>query len=104
MFNKAIKIQNFLFKKKIFNEKKKFLNLFQNLIKKNNQILSSMDKDYKDSFSKKFVSRFKNTTNFNLIGIGGSALGAKAIFSFLKPSKKFNFIDNFLFTKNKKKM
>ena len=103
MFNKAIKIKNFLSKKKIFIEKKKFLNLFQNLIKKNNQILTSMDKNYKDSFSKKFVSRFKNTTNFNLIGIGGSALGAKAIFNFLKPPKKFNFIDNYSFTKNKKK-
>ena len=100
---KSIKIKNFLTKKKIVIEKKKFLNLFQNLIKKDNQILTSMDKDYKDSFSKKFVSSFKNTTSFNLIGIGGSALGAKAIFSFLKPSKKFNFIDNFSFAKNKKK-
>ena len=102
MFNKSIKIQNFLSKKK-FIEKKKFLNLFHNLIKKKDQILSSMDKDYKDSFSKKFVSKFKNKTNFNLIGIGGSALGAKAIFSFLKPPKNFNFVDNFSFVKNKKK-
>ena len=74
------------------------------MIESNNQILSSMDKDYKDSFSKKFVSSFKNMKNFNLIGIGGSALGAKAIFNFLKPKKKFKFVDNFSFVKNKKKM
>ena len=103
MFNKAIKIKNFLLKKKKIVKKKRFLNLFQNLIESNNQILSSMDKDYKDSFSKKFVSSFKNMKNFNLIGIGGSALGAKAIFNFLKPKKKFKFVDNFSFVKNKKK-
>ena len=103
MFNKAIKTKNFLSKKKTLDKKKRFLNLFQNLIESNNQILSSMDKNYKDAFSKKFVSSFKNMKNFNLIGIGGSALGAKAIFNFLKPKKKFKFVDNFSFVKNKKK-
>ena len=102
MFNKKIKIKNFLSKKKPL-IKKKIFNLFQSLIESDNQILSSMDASYKDSYSKEFVSRYKNINNFNLIGIGGSALGAKAIFNFLKPKKKFDFIDNFSFNKNKKK-
>ena len=54
-----------------------------------------MDKSYKDSYTKKLVSNLKNIKNINLIGMGGSSLGAKAIYNFLKPKKKFNFIDNF---------
>ena len=54
-----------------------------------------MEKSYKDSYSKKIISGLKNINDINLIGMGGSALGAKAIFNFLKPKKKFNFIDNF---------
>jgi glucose-6-phosphate isomerase len=103
MLNKAIKIKNFLSKKKLSNKKKKILNLFQSLIESNNQILSSMKEDYKDSYSKQFISGYRNKNNFNLIGIGGSALGAKAIFNFLKSKKKFSFIDNFSYNKNKKK-
>ena len=103
MFNKTIKIKNFLSKKKKLIKKKKILNLFQSLIKSDNQILSSMGEGYKDSYSKEFVSGFKNINNFNLIGIGGSALGAKAIFNFLKPKKNFDFVDNFSFNKNKNK-
>ena len=103
MLNKAIKTKNFLSKKKLSNKKKKILNLFQSLIESNNQILSSMKEDYKDSYSKEFISGYRNKNNFNLIGIGGSALGAKAIFNFLKSKKKFSFIDNFSYNKNKKK-
>ena len=73
------------------------------MIESDNQILSSMKEDYKDSYSKEFISGYRNKNNFNLIGIGGSALGAKAIFNFLKSKKKFSFIDNFSYNKNKKK-
>ena len=65
-----------------------------------------MDKSYKDAYNKKLVSTYKNSSSINLIGMGGSALGAKAIYNFLKPKKKFNFSDNFsnfLFEKNKGK-
>ena len=46
-----------------------------------------MDKSYKDSYTKKLVSNLKNIKNINLIGMGGSSLGAKAIYNFLKPKK-----------------
>ena len=95
MFNKSIKIKNFLSKKKTLIQKKKIFNLFKNLIISDNQILASMDKSYSDSYTKKIILDLKNTDNVNLIGMGGSALGAKAIYNFLKPKKKINFIDNF---------
>ena len=103
---KSIKIKNFIFKKQSFTKKKKIFNLFKDFINSDKKILSSMDKSYKDAYNKKLVSTYKNSSSINLIGMGGSALGAKAIYNFLKPKKKFNFIDNFsnfLFEKNKGK-
>jgi glucose-6-phosphate isomerase len=92
---KNIKIKNFLSRKKKIKKKKELFNLFKNLINSDNQILSSMDKSYKDSYTRKLILSLKNIKNVNLIGMGGSSLGAKAIYSFLKPKKKFYFIDNF---------
>ena len=95
MSNKSIKIKNFFFKKNLSIKKKNISNLLKNLISSDSQILSSMKKSYRDSYSKKIFSSLKNRRNVDLIGMGGSILGAKAIYSFLKPKKKFNFIDNF---------
>ena len=100
--------QNFSFKN--FNlridkkKKKNILKDFKDLIKSKNQIISSLDKNYKDSYDKNFVKKFYNTKNFRLIGMGGSILGAKAIYKFLEPKlKKFQFIDNFSSSTNNKK-
>ena len=107
MVIKDIKIKNFLFKKKSFTTRKKILNLLQNLINSDNHILSSMNKTYKDSYKKNFLLDLKKYDNVNLIGMGGSALGSKAIYNFLDNKKKsFKFIDNFsiiLIKKNNKK-
>ena len=97
MSTKSIKIKNFVSKKKTPTQIKKLFNLFESLINSDNKILSSMDKSYKDSYTKKLISSLKNIANVNLIGMGGSTLGAKAIYNFLEPKKKFNFIDNFFF-------
>ena len=94
MFSKSIKIKNFLLKYKTSSLKKNFL-LFKKLINSDNHILLSMKDNYKDSYNKKLVLDLKKYNNINLIGIGGSVLGTKAIYNFLKPKKKFNFIDNF---------
>ena len=95
MSTKSIKIKNFVSKKKTPTQIKKLFNLFESLINSDNKILSSMDKSYKDSYTKKLISSLKNIVNVNLIGMGGSTLGAKAIYNFLESKKKFNFIDNF---------
>ena len=103
---KRIKIKNFLPEKKSLIKEKKILRLFEKLINTDNQILHSMDKSYKDTYTKNLILSLKKITNVNLIGMGGSAFGARAIYNFLKPKKKFNFIDNFSnfsFKKNDRK-
>jgi len=93
-------INSSYFKKKLYLKDKIKLN---NIIK---NLYTSLDnkKDNFHSFSKKFKFNFKNSeiVKFNkyksviLIGMGGSALGAKAIYSFCnhKIKKKFIFFDN----------
>jgi glucose-6-phosphate isomerase len=95
MFSKSIKIKHFSLKNKTQSSKNYFLSLLKRLIKSDNHILSSMKDNYKDSYSKKLIVDLKKYNNINLIGMGGSSLGTKAIYNFLKPKKKFNFIDNF---------
>ena len=100
MLTSKINFKNFKFKK---NSKIK-LNLIK-LIKKKNSILESLSKNYKDSYNKKDLSIFKKYRNFRLIGMGGSTLGAQAIYDFLKPNikKYFEFIDNLKNYQNKNK-
>ena len=96
MLTKNIKVKNFLLKNNLSNQKKTIFKSFKNLINSNNEILFSMSKNYKDSYNKKIIFDLKKKNIVNLIGMGGSVLGAKAIYNFLEtPKKKFNFIDNF---------
>ena len=66
------------------------------LIKEKNEILKSLSKDYKNNFNHKNLKKFKKSLDFRVIGMGGSSLGAQAIYDFLrhKIKKKFFFIDN----------
>ena len=59
MFGKNIKFKNFDLKKNRFNKKKQILNIYKNLIKEKNEVILSLDKNYKDSFSKKIVKKLK---------------------------------------------
>ena len=109
MFGKNIKFKNFNLKKNKFNKKKQIFNIYENLIKEKNEVILSLDKNYKDTFTKKIVKKLKKINHILLIGMGGSILGAKAIYKFLNPKhKKFIFIDNFsnipLRIDNKKKI
>ena len=91
---KSIEFKNFKFK----NSKKKIHRLFKKLINENNLILKSLSKSYKDSFKESEISKYKNYSNIIIIGMGGSILGAKTIYSFCKSKikkKNFFFIDNF---------
>tara|TARA_B100000902_G_scaffold397795_1_gene462625 strand:- start:3828 stop:4994 length:1167 start_codon:yes stop_codon:yes gene_type:complete len=96
MFFKSIKFKNFSLKKRSSSLKKNISSLSKKLINSDNHILSSMKDNYKDSYKKKLIINLKKYKNINLIGIGGSALGSKAIYNFLNfKQKKINFIDNF---------
>ena len=82
------------FKKKRLD--KKIFKLFQNLVKEDNQILRSLNSSYKDSFNIKKLSKLKKFKEIVLIGMGGSILGSRSIYSFLKQKvkKKFFFRDD----------
>ena len=72
---------------------KKITKLLSNLLKEKNQILRSLSKSYKDSYRKKDILKFKKYPNISLIGMGGSILGSRAIYKFLKKKnqKKVDF-------------
>jgi glucose-6-phosphate isomerase len=81
------------------NDKKKIIkvvkNMFLNLDRKKNTLhVLSKKFDLNLSYSK--LKKFKNLKSVILIGMGGSILGAKAIYSFLekKINKNFIFLDN----------
>ncbi len=94
MFGKNIKFKNFVLKNK-YSKNKKILNIYQDIIKEKNEIISSLDKKYKDAFPKKIIKKFKKINHVLIIGMGGSILGTRAIYNFLKPKhKKFTFVDN----------
>ena len=65
---------------------------------KNNQIplLESYEKNYKFNFSKITIKKFAKYKNIVVFGMGGSILGTKSIYSFLKKKikKKVFFFDN----------
>ena len=110
MFNKNIKFKNFIRKKnpKIIQFLKNIIN-DRNIVEKY-PLLSSMNKGFQYSYPKKKIKIFKRFSEFNLIGIGGSILGAETIHNFLKHKikKKFNFYNNLNFQNipktNKKKI
>ncbi len=66
------------------------------LLKEKNQILLSLSKNYKNSFSKNIIKKHQKISNFRIIGMGGSTLGTQTIYEFLKHKikKKFLFFDN----------
>jgi len=82
-------------------KKKKNLNIIKkslsSLIKNKNEIIKSLSQDYKNSYSKQNLKKFiKKNLPIRLIGMGGSSLGFKAIYSFLsnKIKKRVIFYDN----------
>jgi glucose-6-phosphate isomerase len=74
----------------------KIKNLLKIFVKEDDQILNSLGKNYKNSFNKESLSKYKKINNYRIIGMGGSILGTRSIYDFLKHKikKKFNFIDN----------
>jgi glucose-6-phosphate isomerase len=91
---KSKKIKSSLVKKKL-----------KSLIKEKNEILKSLSKDYKNNFNHKNLKKLKKSFDYRVIGMGGSSLGAQAIYDFLKHKikKRFFFIDNLKRNNLKKK-
>ena len=81
---------NLIKTKKVFNSFKLDLNNFKI------PLLETYDKSYKFDFSKTTIKKFSKYKNIVVIGMGGSILGTKSIYSFLrkKIKKNFFFFDN----------
>ena len=86
MLIKTILFKNNLIKKikskNILKTKKKFWELKKDYKEKKITLLTSFEKNYKFSYSKKLVKVLRNKKNIILVGMGGSILGAKALYSF----------------------
>ena len=80
MFTKGIRFINFnsVFKNSLVKKNLKII------LNEKNQVLSSLGNLYKDSYKKKEISKYKKYSNYRVIGMGGSSLGTKAIYDFLK--------------------
>ena len=87
MLTKNISFKNFRLKKKN-NKIEKYLDF---ILKENNEIIKSLRPNYKNSYNQKLILKSKNN-NTRIIGMGGSILGAKSIYDFLKHKIKKNFI------------
>ena len=92
MLTTGISFINFKIKSKISRVKKEL----RFLINQKNQVIISLSKNYKNNFNKKILIKYKKFKDFQIIGMGGSILGAKAIYDFLKYKikKNFLFVDN----------
>tara|TARA_B100000029_G_scaffold438436_1_gene454308 strand:+ start:266 stop:1501 length:1236 start_codon:yes stop_codon:yes gene_type:complete len=101
MIKKNNFFQNFFVNSKIYNKNlSKTKNLFSSFKKDlNNQkipLLESYTKNYKFKFSNNIIKKYSKYNNIIIIGIGGSVLGTKSIYSFFKKKtkKNFYFFDN----------
>ena len=83
MFSKNIIFKNFHLKRNTKDIKKINKILKKELIL-SSSLLSSFTNNYKYSFKKNIIKKYKNYKSINLIGMGGSILGTEAIHDFLK--------------------
>ena len=90
MLTTGINFTNFKIKKKLSAVKKNLTSI----LKKKNEVLNSLSQDYKSSFNKNFLHKYKKSDNYRIIGMGGSTLGAQTIYDFLNNRIKKNFIFN----------
>ena len=95
-FFKSYFINSSKYYKNIIRTKKVFNSFLIDLENSNIPLLGSFEKDYEFNFSTKTVKKFSKFKNIVIIGMGGSILGTKSIYSFLKKKiqKKVFFFDN----------
>ena len=90
MLTKNINFKNFKVKKSN-NKIKKDLSI---LLNENNEVLKSLSLNYKNSYSKKTILKFKKYSHLRVIGMSGSILGTETIYDFLKHKIKKKLIFN----------
>jgi len=96
--------EDIYFKEFKYNRNKKIKLSLKRLINEKSFIINSLSKSYKYSYNKKFLNKIKRYSKINLIGMGGSSLGARSIYNFFKKriKKEFIFNDNLSLKKKQK--
>ncbi len=104
MKKKKIIYKNFIQKqffssRNVLSANNKFTNIFNDIFSNldtDKSFLSSLSHEFKLSFRIKDLDKFKKFNKVVIIGMGGSILGAEAIYFFLKKKikKEFLFLDN----------
>ena len=96
MLTKNIRFKNFYLKKKTTLIKKNFENIKKTFLSGNNDLFLSLSESYQSNFNIKKIKDLKKYSIVRIIGMGGSILGAEAIYEFLKIKikKKFIFFNN----------
>ena len=91
MLTSNINFKNFRIKKI-----KNIKNFINEIWFKKIKFFDSLKSNYKYNYTKNQIRKFKKNKNFRIVGMGGSTLGAEAIYQFLnyKIKKKFVFINN----------
>ena len=87
MLTGNINFKNFKTKKNT----KKVKKILKKLLQEDNEIIRSLRKSYRNSYHRKLVNKYNKALNYRIIGMGGSTLGAQAIYDFLKKKIKKNF-------------
>ena len=92
MLTKNLIFENF--KNKKVNLKLK--NYLKELISSKNEVINSLSRGYKYSYTKKSIKKLKGYKDIRIFGMGGSSLGTLAIYDFLKHkiNKNFYFLTN----------
>ena len=84
--------KNFLFKDfKKKRKSKKIQGHLKELILSDNEVIYSLKRNYKFSFTKKLIKKYNKFKFLRIFGMGGSSLGSHAIYDFLKHKIKKNF-------------
>ena len=96
MVSSNIEFKNFGVKKDNSKIKEILNELLDNFLKKDNQLLLSLSRKYKYKFKFQNIKKYKKFKHYRIFGMGGSSLGAEAIYSFLnkKIKKRFSFVNN----------
>ena len=74
----------------------KLKNYLKDLISSKSEVMNSLSRNYKYSYTKKSIKKLKRFKDIRIFGMGGSSLGAMAIYDFLrhKIDKNFYFLTN----------
>ena len=97
MLTKNIFFRNFKSRKNNRNLRK----YLKQLIVSKNEVIKSLTNEYDYSFTKQKIKKLKKYKDIRIFGMGGSSLGANAIYDFLRYKIKKNFY--FLSNLNKRK-